>query len=138
MIISQNNYHSIVNLPADLDIADFILNSISIAANVVESVLKSRKNDKASGPEAFNNIILKELVKPLSFPLSDLFNASLIKGQVSAIWKQANETSVHKKNDTLTSQTIDQYHCQAKLFTNLSLFVYGPWSAYYTAVRLHL
>ena len=54
---------------------------------------------KASGHDAINNIILKELAKSIYFPLSGLFNASLIKGQVRALWKQANVTSIHKKND---------------------------------------
>ena len=48
-----------------------------IAANKVESVLKALQIGKASGPDTINNRILKELAKPLSFPLSDLFNASL-------------------------------------------------------------
>ena len=87
------------NLPADLNISDFTFNSISITANEVESVLKALQTGKASGPDAINNRILKELAKPLSFPLSDLFNASLIKGQVPALWKQANVTLTHKKND---------------------------------------
>ena len=67
------------NLPADLHIPDFSLNTTSITANEVESVLKPLQTDKASGPDAINNRILKELAKPLSFPLSDLSNASLIK-----------------------------------------------------------
>ena len=87
------------NLPAYLNIPDFTLNSISIAAYEVESVLKAFQTGKASGPDAINNIILKQLVKPLSFPLSDLFNASLIKVQVPDLWKQANITPIHKKND---------------------------------------
>ena len=87
------------NLPADLNIPDFTLNSISITANEVESVLKALQTGKASGPDAINNRILKELAKPLSFPLSDLFNASLIKGKVPALWKQANVSPIHKKND---------------------------------------
>ena len=88
------------NLPADLNIPDFTLNSMSITANEVESILKASQTGKASGPDTFNNIILKELAKPLSFPLSDLFNAYLIKGQVPALWKQANVTPIHKKNDS--------------------------------------
>ena len=57
----------------------------------------------------FNNCharILKELAKPLSNPLFDLFNASLIKEQVPALWKQANVAPIHKKNDpTATTYT---------------------------------
>ena len=49
------------NLPADLNIPEFTLNSVSITANEVESVLKALQTGKASGPDAINNIILKEL-----------------------------------------------------------------------------
>ena len=61
--------------------------------------VKALQTGKAYGSDAINNRILKELAKPLSFSLSDLFNASLIKGQVPALWKQANVTPIHKKND---------------------------------------
>ena len=47
-----------------------------------------------------NNRILKEPAKPLSFPRSYLSNASLIKGEDPALWKQANVNPIHKKNDT--------------------------------------
>ena len=43
------------NLSADLKIPDFALNSISITAYDVESVLKALQNGKASGPDAINN-----------------------------------------------------------------------------------
>ena len=46
------------NLPADLNIPDFTLNSISITANEVESVLKALQTGKASVPDAINNRIL--------------------------------------------------------------------------------
>ena len=41
MIISQSDRNA--NLPADLDIPDFTLNSISITANEIELVLKAQK-----------------------------------------------------------------------------------------------
>ena len=50
-------------------------------------MLKSLQLGKASGPDAINNRVLKELAKPLSFPLSDLFNFSLISDKVPLIWK---------------------------------------------------
>ena len=59
-------------------------NSISVSANDLESVLKSLQSDKASGPNVINNIILKKLIKPFSFPLRGLYNASLINEQVPA------------------------------------------------------
>ena len=43
--------------------------------------------------------MLKELAKPLSFPLSDLFNFSLTSGKVPFIWKVANVTPIFKKDD---------------------------------------
>ena len=52
------------NLPVDLNIQDFTLNSISKTANEVESVLKALQTGKASCPHATNNIILKELANP--------------------------------------------------------------------------
>ena len=97
MIISLIDRNA--NLPADLNIPGFSLNSISLTAYEVESVLKALQTGKTSGPDAINNRILKELMKPLSFPLSDLFNASLIKEQVPALWKQANVIPIHKKYD---------------------------------------
>ena len=47
-----------------------------------------------------NNRIVKEPAKPLSFPQSNLSNASPIKGEDPALRKQANVTPIHKKNDT--------------------------------------
>ena len=43
--------------------------------------------------------MLKELVQPLSFPLTDLFNYSLTQGKVPDLWKQANVTPIYKKDD---------------------------------------
>ena len=118
------------NLPADLNIPGFSLNSISITAKEVESVLKALQSGKASGPDVLTNRILKELAQPLSFPLSNIFNASLIKGQVPALWKYANVTPIHKNNDHLG---ITNYRpisliskvgkVLEKMFTNMS-FIY--------------
>ena len=43
--------------------------------------------------------MLKELAKPLSFPLSDLFNFSLTCGKAPLIWKETNVTPIFKKDD---------------------------------------
>lgn len=75
------------------------LNSVSTSPFEVESVLKSLKLGKATGPDAINNRVLKELSQPLSFPLSDLFNFSLTSGKVPLIWKEANVTPIFKKDD---------------------------------------
>ena len=57
--------------------------------------LKSLKTGKAAGPDTINNRLLIELAQPLC----DLFNFSLFSGKVPDIWKQANVTPIHKKND---------------------------------------
>ena len=62
-------------------------------------MLKALKLGKAAGPDAINNRILKELSRPLSFSLCDLYNFSLSKGKVPAIWKEANVTPILKKDD---------------------------------------
>ena len=40
-----------------------------------------------------------ELAQPLASPLYDLFNFSLLSGKFPDIWKIANVTPIHKKND---------------------------------------
>ena len=62
-------------------------------------MLKSLQLGNATGPDSINNRVLKELAKPLSFPLSDLFHFSLTSGKVPLIWKEANATPIFKKDD---------------------------------------
>ena len=75
------------------------LNSFITRSDEVESILRSLPTGKASGLNSINNKILKDFAHPLSTPLKDLFNFSLEKGQVPAVWKQANVTPIFKKDD---------------------------------------
>ena len=75
------------------------LNFLSTYTFEVEIVLKSLQLGKATGTDAINNRVLKELAQPLSFPLSDLFKFSLTSGKVLLIWKDANVTPIFKKDD---------------------------------------
>ena len=86
-------YSSVNQIPA------YKLESISISAFEVEDILKTLKTGKAAGSDSIDNRLLKELARPLSTPLTDLFNFSLSKGKVPSLWKQANVTPVFKKND---------------------------------------
>ena len=86
-------------LPPDITLPEHSLNFLSSSPFEVETMLKSLQLGKATGPDAINNRVLKELAKPLSFPLSDLFNFSLTSGKVPLIWKVANVTPIFKKDD---------------------------------------
>ena len=77
----------------------YILESLRITSDEVESTLLSLPIGKASGPDSINNKILEDLAQHLLSPLTDLFNFSLEKGKVPIIWKQANVTPIFKKDD---------------------------------------
>ena len=85
--------------PPDITLPEHSLKFLSTSPFEVETMLKSLQLGKATGPDAINNRVLKELAKPLSFPLSDLFNFSLTSGKVPLIWKEANVTPIFKKDD---------------------------------------
>ena len=84
-------------LPTVNHIPPHKLESISIHPQEVEDIIKTLKTGKAAGPDSIDNRLLKELARPLSVPLTDLFNSSLDKGKVPNLWKQANVTPVLKK-----------------------------------------
>ena len=87
------------SLPSFNQIPPDKLETLSISAYEVEDILKTLKTGKAAGPDSIDNRLLKELARPLSAPLTDLFNFSLSTGKVPSLWKQANVTPVFKKND---------------------------------------
>ena len=87
------------SLPSVIPIPASTLSSVSTTPFEVESIFKSLKTGKAAGPDCINNRLLKEAATALSFPVCDLFNFSLAQGKVPTLWKQANVTPIHKKND---------------------------------------
>ena len=94
-VIEEDN----ANLPTTLPLPAHKFDSIIVTPYDVELTLKTLQTGKAAGPDAINNRILKELADPLSIPLSDIFNYSLSVGKVPSVWKLANVTPIHKKDD---------------------------------------
>ena len=86
---------------------DNTLHTVHFTPSEVENVLKSLNTRKATGPDCINNRILKELSRPLSSPLCDLFNFSMQCGEMLDIWKQANITPILKKKIHRTQTVID-------------------------------
>ena len=89
------------SLPSINHALPYKLDSISITSIEVEDILKTLKTGKAAGPDSIDNRLLKELARPLSGPLTDLFNFSLTIGKVPNLWKQASVTPVFKENEPL-------------------------------------
>ena len=94
-VIEEEN----ATLPTTLPLPAHKFDSITVTPDDVESTLKTLKLGKAAGPDAINNRILKELADSLSLPLSDIFNYSLSSGKLPSVWKLANVTPIHKKDD---------------------------------------
>ena len=75
------------------------LNRITLTPLEVESILKTLKPGKASGPNGLSNRVLKELSNELSSPFCSLFNQSLHSGVFPASYKDAHVSPVPKKGD---------------------------------------
>ena len=65
----------------------------------IESVLKSLKTGKATGPDGMNNRILRELSKKLAVAFCSLFNQSVETGVFPQCWKLAHVCPIYKKNE---------------------------------------
>ena len=95
------------NIPVpELQQSNFSLSSVELNTEEVQSTLKSLVTGKACGPDQINNRILKELAVELAPVLTDLFNTSLLHCTVPDIWKKANVSPVHKKDD---KSSVDNY-----------------------------
>ena len=73
--------------------------SIFVQTEEVCAILKSLATGKACGPDQINNRVLKEVAESIAEPLTRLFNASLSRSTVPDIWKKANVSPIHKKDD---------------------------------------
>ena len=100
----------------------YLLWTLLILRQLKLKMFKSLKTGKATAPDHINNRVLKELSRPLSSPLCELFNFSVSSGKVPDIWKQANITPIFKKDDASDSfnyRPISLLSCIGKVLEKL-------------------
>ena len=67
-------------------------------ASETEILIKLLNPNKATGPDAINNRMLKVVAKEVSFPLEILFNRSFRESKFSQIFKESNVTVIPLPN----------------------------------------
>ncbi|MES9991692.1 MAG: reverse transcriptase domain-containing protein, partial [Candidatus Thiodiazotropha sp.] len=98
------------------------LSNIVLSPIEVESILKTLTIGKASGPNALNNRVLREIASELSSPFCSLFNQSLRTGIVPISYKEANVCPVPKSGDlskVSNHRPISLLNSEAKVFEKL-------------------
>ena len=73
------------------------IGELHVEAEGVAHLLKQLSPNKASGPDAIPNRILKEVAHEISPFMAHLFNTSLQFGQLPKEWTQANVSPIYKK-----------------------------------------
>ena len=86
-------------LPDNQYLHESTLNQIEITESEVLEQLKSLDINKAFGPDNISPRLLKEGADHLAPILKHLFTTSIQAAVFPAIWKQANVSPVHKKDD---------------------------------------
>ncbi|KAI8517810.1 Nuclear inhibitor of protein phosphatase 1 [Branchiostoma belcheri] len=74
-----------------------LISNLTVQPPGVLKLLKDIKPNKASGPDAIPNRVIKELASELSSVLAALFNQSLHHGCVTEDWTKAMVTPVFEK-----------------------------------------
>ena len=74
---------------------------IEISIQDVKDALFNLNIYKASGPDLISPRLLKEGANILAAPLCTLFNRSLVGRYYPKLWKNANVTPIHKKDDEI-------------------------------------
>ena len=76
-----------------------VINSVYFSSINVYDKIKKLKSSSAPGLDGISAILLKNLIKVVSFPLSILFNVSISSGTVPKAWKRAIVIPVYKKGE---------------------------------------
>ena len=84
-----------IHIDFDIDREEYI----DFSTERVNQLLKDININKACGPDAIPEIVLKHCSSSISAPLSRLFKSIYDTGLVPNEWKEANVVPIHKKGD---------------------------------------
>ena len=68
-----------------------------VTPEIIAKKIKKMKDNKSPGVDGIPPKLLKEIVEQISTPLAKLFNLSLEQGIVPSEWREANSTTLFKK-----------------------------------------
>ena len=98
-------YHVLQEQSGELPIAlsiyqggeEGLLQKIQVGVDEVKEQRGNLREDKAPGPDNMHLRVFMEVAEQVSEMLTDIFNSSLVSGQVPEDWRVANVTPLFKK-----------------------------------------
>ncbi|MCG8095193.1 MAG: hypothetical protein JAZ17_16505 [Candidatus Thiodiazotropha endolucinida] len=93
--LDDNNAH----LPVFRTVTDSSLSDIICTPDEITDLILILNPNKATGPDAISNRMLKAVAREVSIPLSIIFNRSFSEGCFAEIWKTSNVLPLYKKGD---------------------------------------
>jgi hypothetical protein len=76
------------------------IDSIDFTPTKLIATSKKIKAKKTTDPDGYSNILLKQVIPSLAYPLSLMYNSFFSISQIPAAWKRAIITPIHKKGPT--------------------------------------
>ena len=78
------------------------LQDFQVTVDSVKKKLRALKPSKSQGPDGLHPRVLKEVTEQIAWPVTAIFNISLVTGQVPDEWKTANVTAIYKNKGKKT------------------------------------
>ena len=115
--VKQSNLENEDDILSVLSQLDCQLNNIVLSVSEVSNAIQNLDN-KATSPDEVHNRLLIAAVIVITEPLTKLFDRSLSESNLTAIWKVANVTPLHKKGPKALCNNyrlISLLSCESKL-----------------------